>query len=108
MELFIKSPIDDGETNEFVTGSGMDTLEMEFYKNILPTLVEFERKLVGYSELQEMFPKFYAGECGNGDFYLILENLCKKSFKLNDCDEGLDSRRLENLVEKEITIGLKN
>ena len=104
LELFIKSTTDDGETNEFVTGSGLDTLEMEFYKNILPTLVQFEKKLVGYSELEKTFPKFYGGECSDGDFYLILENLCQRNFKLNDCDAGLDRRRLESLVQKEMIL----
>ena len=80
----------------------MDTLELEFYKNILPSLVQFEKKLVGSSQLEDLFPKFYGGECKNSDFHLILENLCKKNFKLIDCDEGLSKRQMESLVKKEI------
>ena len=43
-------------------GSGMDILEMDFYKNILPTFVQFEEKLAGKSELRNLFPKFFYRE----------------------------------------------
>lgn len=82
-------------------GSGMDILEMDFYKNILPTFVQFEEQLAGKSELRNLFPKFYDGECQDGDFYLILENLCKKDFSLVDCNTGLDLKQMEALVQKE-------
>ena len=103
LELFIKAPTEEKDTNEFVMGSGMDTLEMEFYKNILPTFVQFEEKLTGRSELRNLFPKFYDGECKDGDFYLILENLCKKNFSLVKCNTGLDWKQMEALVQKENT-----
>ena len=103
LELFIKAPTEEKDTNEFVMGSGMDTLEMEFYKNILPTFVQFEEKLTGRSELRNLFPKFYDGECKDGDFYLILENLCKKNFSLVKCNTGLDWKQMKALVQKENT-----
>ena len=78
----------------------MDILELDFYNNILPTLVQFEKKLTGNSELENLFPKFYDGGCNKGDFYLILENLSKRNFKLIDCNKGLDRRQMENLVAK--------
>ena len=101
LDLFIKVPTEKEDTNEFVMESGMDTLEMDFYQNILPTFVHFEERLTGRSELRDMFPKFYDGECKNGDFYLILENLCKKKFSLMDCNVGLDCKQMEALVQKE-------
>ena len=102
LELFIKAPraLND-DINDFVMNSGMDKLEMDFYQNILPTFVQFEEKLTGRSELRNLFPKFYDGECKEGDFYLILENLCKKNFSLVDYNAGLAWKQMEALVQKE-------
>ena len=95
----------------------MDLLELTFYQNILPALVQFEKESTGQeSELAQCFPKFYAGESmridestkqadSQGDFYLILENVCSRQFKLADCNVGLDLETASLMVKKVSELG---
>ena len=100
IDLFIKSAPADQFRVDFVTENGMDLLELTFYRDILPALVNFEKSKSGSSELEKMFPKFYAGEAG--DFYLILENVSSKGFKLADCNSGLDTKMSVELMVKQV------
>ena len=87
----------------------MDLLELTFYQKILPALIQFETENTKQeSELAKCFPKFYAGHSqskdqaasGDGDFYLILENVCSRHFKLADCNLGLDIDTASLMVKK--------
>ena len=100
IDLFIKSAPADQSTLDFVTENGMDLLELTFYREILPAMVKFEKSTSGRSELEKMFPKFYAGEAGN--FYLILENVSSRGFKLPDCNTGLDTQTSVELMVKQV------
>ena len=100
VDLFIKSAPADQLTSEFVTENGMDLLELTFYRDILPAMISFEKSKTECSELEKMFPKFYAGKAG--DFYLILENVSKRGFKLADCNAGLDSKMSVDLMVKQV------
>ena len=102
LSLFIKSTHDNKATVDFVNQSNMDVLEISFYKEILPRLINFEMENMGTSDLEKMFPKFVCGEAG--DFYLILENVCARGLKLAGCNEGFSHKKSEELVKKVILI----
>ena len=98
LHLFIKAAHEDKQRAEFVTDSGMDKIELSFYRDILPSLIKFEEEKTGQSVLTTMFPKFYAGD--TGDFYLILENVCHRGFKLEDCNKGLNEDQADLMVKQ--------
>ena len=63
-----------------------DKIEINFYKKMLPKLVEFEKRFIK-SELESQFvPKFFKGDfCLNPEnrgFYLILEDI-SQDFQMN-------------------------
>ena len=102
LELFIKAAHEDQERSSFVSENGMDVLELTFYQNILPLLTKFETSQTRQeeSDLLRCFPRFYAGHCEDGDFYLILENVCSRHFRLAHCNSGLDQHTAELMLEK--------
>ena len=74
LHLFIKSAHDEQERADFVSENGMDELELKFYKDILPQIVQFEKDKTMKSDLENIFPMFYSGDSGK-NFFLILEDV---------------------------------
>ena len=103
-QLFIKAAHEDGDTARLVAANRMDSLELAFYTAILPHLASCERGHTGAAVLERMFPRFYAGSCSDGDFYLVLENLCARGLRLADCDQGLDRDQAATMITQVITI----
>ena len=97
-QLFIKAAHEDEFMAGLVAANKMDTLELSFYTDILPHLASFERRHTGAAVLETMFPRFYAGSCSDGDFYLVLENLCARGLRLADCDQGLDRDQAATMI----------
>ena len=93
LKLFIKVILAPEEPNAaFVLGFSVDQIEIEALRIWVPKLIEFEKtKTKGQSELENMMPKFYAGDYSldkeNRGFYLILEDI-SSDFKILKDDAG--------------------
>ena len=53
---------------DFVTQQNLDKLELQFYQEIVPDLVAFEKKISGSSKVEQLFPKLFAGRM----FFLLI------------------------------------
>ena len=97
LELFIKAAPESQDMVEFVTDQNLDKLELQFYREIVPDLAAFEKKVSGRSVVEKIIPTFIAGN--SGDFYLIMENLCSRQFEVKDCNSGIEVENMKTLVQ---------
>ena len=84
-KIFLKISLPgDDPLNVFSNKFNMNSIEIRAYTELIPKFVELEKNCRdGYSFLEEMMPKFYAGAANEATkgFFLILEDL-SESFNM--------------------------
>jgi hypothetical protein len=106
--LFIKTIIGENDPFRiFYDTSNLDELEIRFYKEYLPALIDFtketsEKKIV-LNCLENMVVKFYCGDYSldkeERGFYLILDDLSSQ-YKVKTGSEGLNFGQIKDILVK--------
>ena len=108
--LFIKTIIGQNDPFRiFYDTSNLDELEIRFYKEYLPALVDFtkqessEKENTMLSSSENMVVKFYCGDYSldkeERGFYLILDDLSSQ-YKLKTGSEGLNFGQIKDILVK--------
>jgi hypothetical protein len=96
IRLFIK--IGEDQFRKNMVHYNIDVAEVNAYTEYLPMLVKFEMDQLGRSELANLSPKLYAGECSmekdKRGFYLIMEDLTP-DYRMIKTEDGLSLNQLE-------------
>jgi len=107
--LFIKTIIGENDPFRiFYDTSNLDELEIRFYKEYLPALVDFTKqetseKNIMLNCLENMVVKFYCGDYSldkeERGFYLILDDLSSQ-YKVKTGSEGLNFGQIKDILVK--------
>ncbi len=102
-KLFIKiGGEDDGAMNDFIVNSAIDIAEVKAYNEDLPKLVEFEKRVAGKHELEDLFPKIFSCNFSvDGDkrgFYIVMEDLTV-GFRMEKFPDGLNFKQLDTTIQ---------
>lgn len=102
--IFIKIILDsDDELFVYFERNNFDQVEIRFYKEYLPKLIEFEKKFMKSELENEFVPEFLRGDfCldfKNRGYYLILEDISEK-YEMNQSPEGFNFAQINGLLLK--------
>jgi hypothetical protein len=104
-KLFIKTSLP--ETDPYHVYSyeyNMDVCEDEAYRVILPKLVQFEKRSLGYSIIQDFLPKYYTSQLTAAQntrvLHLILEDLSAEGFTMKKNLPGLGLNQVKLVLTK--------
>ena len=109
--LFVKTIVDpDDPFHDYSCVSNFDEVEVRFYKEYLPAIVEFTKEQMGTENdnttatiLENMVPKFYSGdyclEKEQRGFYLIMDDLSSQ-YRMKNGPEGLNFKQINDALIK--------